>query len=32
MVHWHYIAFIDPRQPSDLSQRPCPPLPTRPGG
>jgi len=30
MVHWHYIGFIDPRRPIDLSQRPCPPLPTRP--
>ncbi|VTS07586.1 hypothetical protein [Tuwongella immobilis] len=30
MVHWHYIGFIDPRRPIDLSQRPSPPLPVRP--
>ena len=30
MVHWHYIGFIDPRRPIDLSQRPCPPFPVRP--
>jgi hypothetical protein len=30
MVHWHYIGFFDPRMPIDLSQKPAPPLPTRP--
>ncbi len=30
MLHWHYIGFIDPRRPIDLSQKPAPPLPTRP--
>ena len=30
MLHWHYIGYIDPRDPLDLSVRPCPPKPTRP--
>ena len=30
MVHWHYIGYIDPREPIDMSVRPCPPKPTRP--
>jgi hypothetical protein len=30
MMHWHYIGFIDPRQPIDLSKEGAPPLPTRP--
>lgn len=30
MVHWHYIGFFDPRDPIDLSVRPCPPKPIRP--
>ena len=30
MLHWHYIGYIDPRDPLDLSVRPCPPKPIRP--
>jgi hypothetical protein len=30
MLHWHYIGYIDPRHPLDLTLPHCPPKPIRP--
>jgi hypothetical protein len=30
MLHWHYIGFIDPRRPIDISVRPARPIPICP--
>jgi hypothetical protein len=30
MLHWHYIGYIDPRHPFDLTVPLCPPKPIRP--